>query len=142
MNLKSLCLAIALIIFSQPTSLIALEDDNLEYKKWYVESIGDFKGPHLGHAIFESGKITGVSTCNIFFGVYEIIDTKLIKFSRMAVGAYDTKAICKLGNKMELEEKFIDGLETVKSYKIEAEKLILFAAEDKEFARFYLKKKK
>ncbi len=136
------CFVFALIILLFPLPASALEDDRLEYKKWRVESIGDFKGKHLGHAKFETGRITGVSTCNIFFGTYELKDKKHIKFNRMAVGAYDTKAVCKIGNKMELEEEFIDGLEEVTEYKIESDKLILFKAEGVEFAKFYLKKKK
>jgi len=135
-------LASLLIFLIIPANAHALEDDNLEYKKWYVESIGDYKAKHLGHAKFENGKITGVSTCNIFYGIYELKGGSDIQFFRIGVGAYDTKAICKVGNKMELEEKFIEGLEQVKTYKIEEDKLTLFENDGKEFTKFYLKKKK
>lgn len=139
---KAIIASITLLALLIPHTAMAVEDDKLEYKKWHVESIGDFTGKHLGHATFESGSVKGVSTCNIFFGVYHLKENNNIKFFRIGVGGYDTKSICAIGNKMELEEKFIDGLETVATYKIENDKLIFYTGEGKEFTKFYLKKKK
>lgn len=139
---KALIVTLVVLLNLTPQTVKAVEDDNLEYKKWYVESIGNVTGKHLGHATFESGNVKGVSTCNIFFGVYDLKENNKIKFFRIGVGGYDTKSVCAIGNKMELEEKFIDGLETVATYKIEDNKLTFYTEKGEEFTKFYLKTKK
>ena len=76
--------------------------------------------------------IEGQSTCNTYSAVYETKPNNQIKINRIAT----TTLICKLGNKMQIEEQYIDGLEQAQSYTLQDGVLTLFTKDKTEIARF------
>lgn len=103
----------------------------LEGRKWKVTSVGDIKEKHLGFIRFENGQLEGQSTCNNYSGVYDLHENNTITIHRLGL----TILICKIGNKMQIEEQYVEGLEAATSYKIEKDELIILTGE-KEVARF------
>lgn len=110
-------------------------DSNLEEKKWRTQSIGAYKGPHLGFIKFDNGNIEGISTCNSYSGVYSLKKNQTIEIYRIGV----TQLKCDIDNKMQLETEFVKGLEHTKSYKIEGNSLILYKTDKAELARFIVR---
>lgn len=121
-------LAFSLAIFA---GAARAETGGLE-KRWKVQSIGKTTGKHLGFIKFDNSYIEGQSTCNSYSGVYDLKEDQKIIIHRIAV----TQLICQIDNKMELEQAFINGLESANSYKIEQDELILFNKDNAEIARF------
>ncbi len=104
----------------------------LEGKKWVITSVGEHKGKHLGFIKFENGNLEGQSTCNLYSGTYELTTDQTIHINRIGY----TRLMCKVGNKMEIENEFINGLEVAKSYKRDGDILILLKEDKTEIARF------
>jgi len=104
----------------------------LEDKKWTITSVGKHEGKYLGFIKFENGNLEGQSTCNLFSGTYELNADQTIHINRIGY----TRIICNVGNKMEIESDFINGLEVAKSYKLDGDILILLKEDKTEIARF------
>ena len=126
-----LCLMTTLTIESGP---VAAQEDAIKFedKKWKITSVGDHTGRHLGFITFNNGQLEGQSTCNLYSAVYELKPDQAIKINRVAV----SQLICKAGNKMQIEEDYIAGLEAVSHYKFEDDTLILLKSDKSEIARF------
>ena len=103
-----------------------------ESKKWRIVSVGKHTGKHLGFIKFNNSQLEGHSTCNLYSAVYELKAGQSIKINRVAV----SQLICKAGNKMQIEEDFIAGLEDASSYKFENDVLFFFNKNKSEIARF------
>ncbi len=121
-----------LIILAMGVLGTALAKDPTFEKKWKIISVGKHNGKHLGFITFNNGQLEGQSTCNLYSAVYELKPNQAIKINRVAV----SQLICRVGNKMQIEEDYIAGLEAVSHYKFEDDTLILFKPDKSEIARF------
>ncbi len=101
-------------------------------KRWTISAVGTHQDKHLGFIKFTDSMIEGQSTCNTYSAVYETKPNNQIKINRIAT----TTLICKLGNKMQIEEQYIDGLEQAQSYTLQDGVLTLFTKDKTEIARF------
>ena len=121
-----------LIILAMGCLGTALAKDPTFEKKWKIISVGKNTGKHLGFITFNNGQLEGQSTCNLYSAVYELKPDQAIKINRVAV----SQLICRAGNKMQIEEEYIAGLEAVSHYKFEDDTLIFFKPDKSEIARF------
>ena len=101
-------------------------------KRWTINAVDTHQAKHLGFIKFTDSMIEGQSTCNTYAAVYETKPNNQIKINRIAT----TTLICKLGNKMQIEEQYIDGLEKAHSYTLQDGVLTLFTKDKTEIARF------
>ena len=98
---------------------------NLEGTSWNLESYLNNEGnltnliPDTKSTIaFDKEKISGNSGCNGFFSIYEV------KGSSIKLGAIgSTLMYCAIPGVMEQEQTILMRLDTIKSYKIEGNKL-------------------
>lgn len=125
-------LALIMLTLAPGTHTIAHAEDAKLEKKWKVTAIGDHTKGFLGFIKFDGSYVEGQSTCNSYSGVFETKPDQKIIIHRIAV----TQLICKIGNKMELEKKYIDGLETATTYQIENDELVLLNKQNTVIARF------
>ena len=106
--------------------------ENPLQKRWTISAVGTHQDKHLGFIKFTDSMIEGQSTCNTYSAVYETKPNHEIKINRIAT----TTLICKLGNKMKIEEQYIDGLEKAHTYTLQDDVLTLFTKDKTEIARF------
>ncbi|MCC7573950.1 MAG: META domain-containing protein [Candidatus Methanofastidiosum sp.] len=106
---------------------------NFESTSWkldsYVGSLGNLVSPISNSKMtleFNDGRISGSSGCNSFFAKYTV-EGKSMSFG--LIGA--TKMYCSNPSVMEQEQTYFMRLESVKSYKIEGNKLTLIDANGK-----------
>src|SRR5690349_11611407 len=78
--------------------------------------------PLLSLSLDDAQKLNGFAGCNRFFGGYELSESK-IKFSGMG----STKMFCQ--DKSATEDKYLQALREVESFKSESGKLFLLAGE-------------
>ena len=124
----TLCASLFLSLLPQNANA---EELTLE-RRWKITQIGDETGKLLGFIKFNNGFIEGQSTCNSYSATYDLGENNTIVIHRVGV----TQLICKIGNKMEIEKKYVKGLEVVKKYAIKGDELILYKEGDEELARF------
>lgn len=131
-RLKALIVTSLLIIMAPSMSSHAKDDKKLEGHKWTITAVGEHKGPHLGFIIFENGQLEGQSTCNSYSAVYSTKEQNNIEIYRLGV----TQLQCKVGNKMEVEGTYLEGLEAANRYEIKDDHLIIYDKKDSKVAEF------
>lgn len=106
---------------------------NFEGTSWkldtYLSSIDHLVSPTSSTNLtleFKDGRISGLSGCNSFFAKYTV-EGKSMSFG--LIGA--TKMLCTNQGVMEQEQTYFMRLESVKSYKIEGNKLSLIDGNNK-----------
>lgn len=106
---------------------------NFEGTSWkldtYLSSIDHLVSPMSSTKLtleFKDGRISGSSGCNSFFAKYTVED-KSMSFG--LIGA--TKMYCSNQGVMEQEQTYLMRLESVKTYKIEGNKLSLIDSNGK-----------
>lgn len=106
---------------------------NFEGTSWkldtYLSSIDHLVSPTSSTNLtleFKDGRISGSSGCNSFFAKYTV-EGKSMSFG--LIGA--TKMLCTNQGVMEQEQTYFMRLESVKSYKIEVNKLSLIDGNNK-----------
>lgn len=106
---------------------------NFEGTSWkldtYLSSIDHLVSPTSSTNLtleFKDGRISGLSGCNSFFAKYTV-EGKSMSFG--LIGA--TKMFCTNPGVMEQEQTYFMRLESVKSYKIEGNKLSLIDGNNK-----------
>ena len=102
------------------------ESARFEDKKWMLDSIDGKPVPKVGRAafvVFDNAKHSagGNSSCNVFGGSYSTEGGSL-----RVTEVVSTMRACVEDVRMDIERKFLDGLQAANSYKIENGKLMLF----------------
>lgn len=131
---RQLCAVISALILTAitTTTLQAEEASLLESQKWTITTVGTHEGPQLGFIKFNNGQLEGQATCNSYSAVYSTKENNIIEVYRIGV----TQLICKVGNKMEIEDQYLSGLETASRYEIKDNMLTLYDKKDSVIARF------
>ncbi len=104
-----------------PGATIQLED-----RKWMLEAIRGVSVSKVGRTAFvvfdkQKGSAGGNSSCNVFGGSYSASATKL-KITEVI----STMRACIEDDRMQIERRFIDGLEKTDRYEIQHGKLMLY----------------
>jgi heat shock protein HslJ len=100
--------------------------------EWVLESLdGSINGGLERPTItFSGGRISGFAGCNRYFG-QRAAEPGAPYFS--GIGA--TKMAC-IGPAMELEQRFLAGLDSTRDARVVDNRLVLFDADDREIMRF------
>jgi heat shock protein HslJ len=101
--------------------------------EWVLESLGgpvdrDLQRPTI---TFSAGRISGFAGCNRYFGQRATEPGGAPYFS--SIGA--TKMAC-IGPAMELEQRYLAGLERTRDARVVDHRLVLFDADDREIMHF------
>ncbi len=114
-----------------------LPTPKLAYTRWKLIQIGgipvtpaDYQHDPFIILQSQSHRLTGSGGCNRLTGSYSLEDTDTIVFSGLA----STRMACAKG--MDLEQKFTDNLEQVKTWKIDGQQLDLLSGDGSPMARF------
>lgn len=104
---------------------VSNSDNSIEGKKWILTElmgqkidISQFPKPAFIQFDKESGKVSGTSSCNNFFGPYELLEGNRIKLGDIA----STMMACPEGT---IEGKFFEMLSQADNYTVNDSKLTL-----------------
>lgn len=134
--LQSLFIAVILGFTScKPTKNISLKQFELFEKQWILAELNGkavSESAREPFVVFEKAenRINGNTSCNNFFGKFELIKGDKIKFSQVGM----TRMAC-IGN--NIENQFIQTIEQTASYKTDSNSLFFLNETGKTLARFY-----